>query len=129
LGEHKLPDSARVLGMRSEGRRAAMAYREGRNQLLTAFAITATASMEAWLAAEEVASKMAKQYAWLEGYQLRAAKEKKAYRNGKFFFEVWGPGFDAAEILRRAQAEKLNAKEQARLEALQSLGGNDVQEG
>jgi hypothetical protein len=110
--------------MRSEGRRAAMAYREGRNQLLTAFAITATASMEAWLAAEEVASKMAKQYAWLEGYQLRAAKEKKAYRNGKFQFEVWG-SFDYAEALRRAQAIKLSEKEQARQEALASLGGTN----
>jgi hypothetical protein len=128
MGEHKLPASARVPGIRSDGRREELKYRKGRNTLLVAFAVTAASSMEAWLAAEEAAGKMAKQHAWLEGYQLRAAKERKSYRNGKFYFECYG-AFDLAEALRRAQAIKLSEKEQARMDALASLGGRDVQEG
>jgi hypothetical protein len=128
MGEHKLPAEARVQGIRSEGRREELKYRKGRNTLLVAFAVTAASSMEAWLAAEEAAGKMAKQHAWLEGWQLRAAKERKSYRNGKFYFECYG-AFDLAEALRRVQASKTDAKEQARQEALASLGGSDVQEG
>jgi hypothetical protein len=124
MGEHKLPPEARQAGIRSEGRREELRYRKGRVTLLVAFAVTAASSMEAWLAAEEAAGKMAKQHAWLEGYQLRAAKRSPA---GKQAFEVWG-AFDLAEALRRVQAEKVDAKEQARQEALASLGGSDVQE-
>jgi hypothetical protein len=125
MGEHKRSPEARQAGIRSEGRREELKYRKGRNTLLVAFAVTAASSMEAWLAAEEAAGKMAKQHAWLEGYQLRAAKRSP---EGKQGFEVWGQ-FDLAEALRRVQAQKVDAKEQARQEALASLGGSDVQEG
>jgi hypothetical protein len=101
--ESKLPLEARVAGYKSEGRRSqAKGLSGSRKSLLLAFAVTAASSMEAWLAAEETAQKMAKQHAWLEGYQLRAAKRSP---EGKQGFEVWG-AFDLQEALRRAQQSR-----------------------